>query len=65
MMVMESEKKMNFFPAKIGVSKYYSPRMLLHTRNIDYDKHCKYALGEYIQAHTEAKSLQHHRGKDY
>ena len=27
--------------------------MILHKRNIDYNKHCKFALGEYVQAHTE------------
>ena len=27
--------------------------MILHKRNIDYEKHCKYALGEHVQAHTE------------
>ena len=27
--------------------------MLLHRKNIDYDKRCKFALGEYVQAHTE------------
>ncbi len=27
--------------------------MILHKKNIDYDKHCQYALGEYVQAHTE------------
>ena len=27
--------------------------MILHRRNIDYTKHCKFALGEYVQAHTE------------
>ena len=53
MMVMEGAKKMNFFPANNGVSKYYSPRMILLKKNIDYEKHCKYALGEYVQAHTE------------
>jgi len=53
MIVMESAKKFNFFPARNGVSKYYSPRMILHKRNIDYEKHCKFALGEYVQAHTE------------
>ena len=34
MIVMESAKKLNFFPARNGVSKYYSPRMILHRRNI-------------------------------
>jgi hypothetical protein len=51
--VSESAKKLNFFPAKGGVSLYYSPRMILHCRNMDYNKHCKYAFGTYVQAHDE------------
>jgi hypothetical protein len=32
---------LNFFPAKNGFSQYYSPRMILHQQNLDYDKHCQ------------------------
>ena len=39
--------------AKNGISQYYSPRMILHQRNLDYDKHCQYAFGTYVQAHDE------------
>lgn len=53
MIVMESAKKLNFFPARHGVSKYYSPRMIIHRKQLDYNKHCKYAIGEYVQAHDE------------
>ena len=49
-LVMESAKKLNFFPAKGGVSKYLSPRMILHQQNLDYNKHCKIPLGSYVQA---------------
>ena len=49
----ESAKKLNFFPAKHGVSKYYSPQMILHQQNLDYNKHCQYAFGTYVQAHDE------------
>ena len=52
-LVSESSKKLNFFPAKNGVSKYYSPRMILHQRNLDYGRHCQYAFGTYVQAHDE------------
>ena len=51
----ESAKKLNFFPAKNGASQYYSPRMTLHQRNLDYARHCQYALGTYVQAHDEPK----------
>jgi hypothetical protein len=52
-LVDDSAKKLNFFPAKNGISQYYSPRMILHQRNLDYDKHCQYAFGTYVQAHDE------------
>ena len=47
-MVTEAAKKLNFFPAKYGVSKYYSPRMILHQQNLDYEKHCKFSFGTYV-----------------
>ncbi len=53
LLVSESAKKLNFFPAKHGVSPYYSPRMILHQRHLDYAKHCQYAFGTYVQAHEE------------
>jgi hypothetical protein len=40
-LIDDSAKKLNFFPAKNGISQYYSPRMILHQRNLDYDKHCQ------------------------
>ncbi len=52
-LVAESAKKLNFFPAKHGISRYYSPRMMLHQKNLDYDKHCKYAFGTYVQGHDD------------
>jgi hypothetical protein len=54
-LVMESAKKLNYFPNKNGVSKYYSPRMILHQENIDYECHCEYRFGEYVLAHDEPK----------
>jgi hypothetical protein len=52
-LVIDTTKKLNFFPAKHGVSRYYSPRMILHQKNLDYDKHCRYTIGSYVQAHDE------------
>jgi hypothetical protein len=34
---MESAKKLNFFPKKYGVSKVFSPRMIMHHENLDYE----------------------------
>jgi hypothetical protein len=52
-LVTECAKKLNFFPRKNGISPYFSPRMILHQRNLDYAKHCQYAFGTYVQAHDE------------
>ena len=52
-MVIEAAKKLNFFPAEYGVSNYYNPRMILHQQNLEYEKHCKFALGVYGQGHNE------------
>jgi hypothetical protein len=50
---MESAKKLNFFPNKYGVSKVFSPRMIMHHESLDYERHCKYQIDEFIQAHEE------------
>ena len=52
-LVMEAARKLNMFPNKHGVSKYYSPRMILHHQNIDYDRHCKFSTGMYVEGHDE------------
>ena len=50
-LVMEVTKKLNFFPPKGGVSKYYSPRMIMHQSSLDYTKHFQYEFGQFVQAH--------------
>ena len=52
-LVDESAKKLNFFPAKYGISPYYSPCMILHQHNLNFDKHCQYAFATYVQVHDE------------
>lgn len=52
-LVMESTKKLNFFPPKGGISSYFSPRMIIHKESIDYNKHCQIPFGSYVQAHEE------------
>ena len=42
--------QVNIFPAKNGVSKYYSPHMLLTKRNLNFNKHFKFEFGAYVQA---------------
>ena len=39
-LVMEAPKKIDFFPSKHEVSKYYRPYMILHQENLDFNKHC-------------------------
>jgi hypothetical protein len=45
--------KLNLFPAKGGISPYYSPRTILRLPPLDYDKHCAVPFGAYIQANHE------------
>jgi hypothetical protein len=52
-LVDDFAKKLNVFAAKNGISQYYSPHMILHQQNLDYDKHCQYAFGTYVQAYEE------------
>ena len=52
-MVIECSKKLNFFPSRHGALKYYNPRIIVMRENIDFEKHCSFALGEYAQAMNE------------
>ena len=45
---IKSPKKLNYFPARQDISKHYSPRMILHQENLDFDRYCKYASKEYV-----------------
>ena len=49
----EVTMKLNCVVPKEGVSKQYSPYTILHKRPLDYQKHCKYAHGTYVQAEDE------------
>ena len=50
-LVMESAKKLNYFPPVNGISKYYGPCAIIHQEGLDYNKHCIIPFGEYMQAH--------------
>jgi hypothetical protein len=56
-LVMESTQKLNFFPSNDGILEYYSPRMMLHQKTLDYKKNCKYSFGSYVQAHDKPNPL--------
>ena len=53
-LAMVSSMQLNFFPAKGGVSTYYSPRMIMDQMNLDYTKHCATPFGAYVQANHES-----------
>lgn len=48
-----SAEKTNMFPAKHGISLYYSPEAIVMQWTLDYKKHCKYSFGDYVQAHNK------------
>ena len=52
-LVMESARKLNFFPSKGSVSQYFSPRAILHQVPLDYTKQFRYEFGQYVQAHDD------------
>ena len=56
-LVMKLTKKLNFFPSTNGISNYYSSRMILHQKNLNYEKNYRYSFGSYVQAHNEPNPL--------
>lgn len=53
----------NHFPAKGGVSSYYSPHVILGKKPLDYEKHCRHNFGSYVQGYHEnvPTNTQHQR----
>jgi len=41
----------DYYPAKGGISKYYSPRMILKRRKVDFAKECVAEMGSYVQGY--------------
>ena len=54
-LVMDITEKMNAYPAKGGISEYYSPNVIMGGIPWDYKKHCQIEFGAYVQANYEAK----------
>ena len=52
-LAMTETSKLNYFPVKGGVSKYYSPRMILMGEHLNYTKHFQVPFGAYVQASNE------------
>ena len=47
----------NAFPVQSGISKHLSPRAIITGREIiDYDRHCQYEFGEYVQTHEKTSN---------
>ena len=49
---MVCTKQLNIFPAKGGISPYYSPHVLLDGRQYDYEKDYQVQFGSYVQANN-------------
>ena len=49
----ECGRWLNMFPPEHGFSKYYSPRVIMLGKKIDYNKHYKYSFGIYAKTQTE------------
>ena len=52
-LAMTETSKLNYFPVKGGVSKHYSPRMILMGEHLNYEKHFQVPFGAYVQACNE------------
>ena len=48
-----STEQLNYFPAKGGISHYYSPSTIITGKAIDFKKDLKHAFGTYVQAFNE------------
>ena len=49
-MCMNQAKNATVFPAKNGISAHYSPHTIITGQAIDFEKHCKFEFGTYVQA---------------
>ena len=52
-MVLNAVTQLNLVPAKGGVSEYYSPHIILKRPTLDWNKHCQYKFGAYVQANQD------------
>lgn len=44
---------LNAFPHKRGISATASPREIVTGQKVDFNRHCKYQFGEYVQTHEQ------------
>ena len=57
-------RQANYFPAKYGISKFYSPRMLIERKPLIYERDCRYNFGAYIQANQPTTNTPQARTRD-
>ena len=46
-------RQLNMFPAKGGVSEYFSPHVIMKKQQLDYNKHFQVPIGAYVQGNHE------------
>ena len=56
-MIIEMAKNvvfwLNSFPNKDGISNVISPRGIITGNSLDYNLHCTYQFGDYVQTHEQ------------
>jgi hypothetical protein len=58
--VQTQASQLNLFPAKGGISPYYSPRTILGLPTLDCVKHCTVPFGAYVQANHKTNQIRTH-----
>ena len=64
-MELELGRKLNIFPEKHGVSKYYSWRMIVCHKNMNYEEHLKIVFGTYVLAKNEPKPINKNKPRRF
>jgi hypothetical protein len=57
-MAKHSVFSLNSFPHPNGVSAELSPRTIITRQGVNFNPHCKYEFGEYIQTHEQHDKAQ-------
>jgi hypothetical protein len=57
-LVQTQASQLNLFPAKGGISLYYSPRTILGLPTLDCVKHCTVSFGAYVQANHKTNQTK-------
>ena len=53
-LVTECANRLNNFPAKLGLSKYYSHRMILHKQTLVFKTRAIHHISDYILTHNDS-----------